>query len=151
MITSANLIFSSMQAIAGASALSTNVIDLGATGTVLGAPTALTRDIGPGEPIALLVEVVTAFSGAGSLTVQVEAGDTTSMVGATVVAQTAALTTAQLGVAGNQISIGLLPNQINKRFLAINYALTAATSFQAGALTAGIVAGLQTNKAAGRA
>jgi hypothetical protein len=126
------------------------VIDLGASATVLGGPTALSRDIGPGTPIAINIEVTTAFTGEGSLTIQVQTCDTASMSGATTVAATAALTTAQLGTAGYQASIGVLPNKVNKRYLAFNYSLTTS-SFTAGAISAGIVAGLQTNKAAGRA
>jgi hypothetical protein len=150
MITSKQQEFSNAQAITTASAVSTNVIDLGVPGTVVGGPAALTRDIGPGEPIAINIEVTTAFTGEGTLTIQVQVCDTTSMSGATTVAATAALSTAQLGTAGYQASIAVLPNKLNKRYLGLNYSLTTS-SFTAGAITAGIVAGVQTNKAAGRA
>src|SRR5690606_28599376 len=36
---------------------STNVIDLGATGTVVKGPAALVRDIGKGEPIAIWIQL----------------------------------------------------------------------------------------------
>lgn len=126
---------------------STNIIDLGAPGTVLGGPAALVRDIGPGEPIPFLCQVTTAVTGAGNVVVQVLKAATLSLVGSTVVAQTGVLTTAQLGTAGAQIPISIVPNDVDQRYLSINFVTSAIT---AGAMSAGIVHGLQTNTVAGR-
>lgn len=126
----------------------TNVIDLGAPGTVLGASTALSRDIGPGEPIPFMAQVTTAFSGAGTATIAIVSAPTTSLTGGTTVAQTQAFTATPL-VAGYQIPLSILPNQLTGRYLGVT--VTISTTSLSGALSMGIVAGLQTNKAAGRA
>ena len=57
MIFDRTLLFSNAQAIT-ADAASTDIVDLGATGTVYGAAAALNRDIGKGEEVALNVQVV---------------------------------------------------------------------------------------------
>src|SRR5262245_9571222 len=134
MITSKNQEFSVAQALTlNGSTVSTNTIDLGATGIVLGGPAALVRDIGPGEPVDIMCQVTTAFTGAGNVQVQVRKCDTLSLVGATVVAQTGFLTTAQLGTAGYNIPIAVLPNDVDQRYLSLNYVSSAIT---AGALSA---------------
>ena len=144
MILSAELELSNNQALTNADAISTNVIDLGAPGTVLGAPAALTRDIGPGTPIPIMILIETAFTGSGTLTIEVQTNSTASMTGATTVARTADLGTVNLA-AGTLIPITVLPNDIDGRYLALNYNLTA--SFSAGGVSAAIVMGVQTNEA----
>lgn len=126
----------------------TNVIDLGAPGTVLGTTVALSRDVGPGEPIPFMAQVTTAFSGVGTFTLRIITAPTTSLTGGTVVAATQAFTATPL-VAGYQIPLSILPNQLTGRYLGIDYVISTTTL--TGSVTAAIVAGLQTNKAAGRA
>lgn len=125
----------------------TNVIDLGAPGTALGAPAALTRDIGPGTPVDIALMVTTAFAGEGTLTVKLVAADTTSLSGGVTVAQSGALTTSSLR-AGAQIPLQFLTLKTNKRYLGAQYTLT---TFTAGSISGGITAGPQTNSAPGRA
>jgi len=148
MIISKQQEFSDAQSLTASFVLSTNVVDLGATGTPLGAPTALTRDIGPGEAIPVMVQVSTAFAGVGSFSVEVQTGDTASLSGATTVVKTEPVTATTL-VAGYQIPIAVLPNKLTGRYLGLKYVLT--TTSLTGAVDAAIVHGLQTNKAAGRA
>ena len=56
MIMDRTLLFSDGQAVT-ATAASTNVVDLGATGTVYGASSPVVRDIGNGTDVDLLVTV----------------------------------------------------------------------------------------------
>ena len=62
MILDLESLFSDDQALT-VTAASTNIIDLGATGTPPLSSTALTRDIGPGMPIDILIQVTVAAGG----------------------------------------------------------------------------------------
>jgi len=139
MIFSAQQLFSDDQAIT-ASADSTNVIDLGVAGTPYDAAAALNQDIGKGSKIPLLVQVTEAFDNLTSLEIKVSIGSTTAL-GTAIVSQTILL--ADL-VAGKQISIEVLPNDITERYLGIEYVVTG-TAPTAGKITAGITMGNQTN------
>lgn len=141
MIFSAQQLFSSDQAVTVA-AVSTNVIDTGVAGTPYGAAAALNKDIGKGNKIPLLVQVTTAFAtgaGATTLTIAVETGATTAL-GTVIHSETIAI--ADL-VAGKQINLDFLPNGVTERYLGLRYTPDAAMN--AGAITAGICMGVQTN------
>jgi len=139
MILSAQQLFSDAQAIT-ATAISTNVIDLGAPGTPYGGAAALHQDVGKGAKIPLLIQVVTAFNNLTSLGIAVETGATTAL-GTVIFTQTILL--ADL-VAGKQVAIDVLPNDIKERYLGVRYTVTG-TAPTAGAVTAGISMGNQTN------
>lgn len=139
MIFSAQQLFSDDQAIT-ASADSTNVIDLGVAGTPYDAAAALNRDIGKGAGVPILVQVTEDFDNLTSLEIKISTGATTAL-GTTVIAQTVLL--ADL-VAGKQMSIVVLPNDITERYLGIEYVVTG-TAPTAGKVTAGITMGVQTN------
>jgi hypothetical protein len=126
-----------------ATALSTNVIDLGLTGTPYGAVAALSADVGKGTAIPFLVQVTTAFATLTSLVVSIEVSANADMSSPTVVAQTGVLPAAVL-VAGKQISIQVLPNDVDKRYLAVRYTV-AGSNATAGNVTAGITMGNQNN------
>jgi len=142
MIFSAQQLFSDDQAIT-VSADSTNVIDLGVRGTPYDAAAALNGDIGKGNPICFLVQVTTAMTAAGAatLTVNISTGATTAL--GTTVATVGPIAVADL-VAGYQIPIQVLPNGITERYLGIEY-VVATGPMTAGAVTAGITKGNQTN------
>lgn len=139
MILSAQSLFSDDQAIT-ASADSTNVYDLGVAGTPYDAAAALNRDIGKGAGVPILVQVTEDFNNLTSLTVNISTGATTAL-GTTVASQTIAL--ADL-VAGKQMSIVVLPNDITERYLGVEYVVTG-TAPTTGKVTAGITMGVQTN------
>tara|TARA_R110000787_G_C13443394_1_gene446758 strand:- start:37943 stop:38374 length:432 start_codon:yes stop_codon:yes gene_type:complete len=139
MIFSAQQLFSDDQAIT-ASADSTNVIDLGVPGTPYGGAAAFTRDIGKGTKIPVLVQVTVAFNNLTTLQVIISTGATTAL-GTAIASQTIAL--ADL-VAGKQISIDVLPNDITERYLGIEY-VVVGTAPTLGQVTAGITMGNQTN------
>jgi len=144
MIFSAEQLFSDDQVIT-VSADSTNVIDLGAPGTPYDAKTNLNQDIGKGNKVPLLVQVTEDFaagtSGAGTLTVNISKGSAASL--GTTVVSVGPIGEADL-VAGYQIPIEVLPNQIDERYLGIEY-VVASGPMTAGKVTAGITMGNQTN------
>lgn len=139
MIFSAQQLFSDDQAVT-ATARSTNVIDLGVAGTAYGAAAAFHQDIGKGAFVPFLVQVTEDFNNATSLTITIETGSSDSL-GTVVVSHTVVL--ADL-VAGYQLPIQVLPNQINERYLGVRYTVTGSAP-TTGQVTAGITMGNQTN------
>tara|TARA_R110002153_G_scaffold101714_2_gene237970 strand:- start:10626 stop:11057 length:432 start_codon:yes stop_codon:yes gene_type:complete len=139
MILSAQQLFSSNQAIT-ATAISTNVIDLGVAGTPFGAASALNMDVGKGTEIPLLIQVTEAFNTLTSLTITIEVGSTTAL-GTAVVSTTILLANLK---AGKQAAMVCLPKDINARYLGVRYTV-AGTNPTAGKITAGITMGVQTN------
>lgn len=141
MILSAQQLFSDDQAVT-ATAISTNVIDLGAAGTPYGAAAALNQDVGKGTPIPILVQVTTAFATLTSLTITVEVSAAAGLTSPQVLA-TETIAVADL-VAGKQTRLQVLPNGADLRHLGIRYTVNGSNA-TAGAITAGISAGNQTN------
>ena len=90
MIMDRTGLFSNAQAIT-ADAASTNIVDLGATGTVYGAASAMVRDVGPGREIPLSVTVVETFTNLTSLAIHVEVDDNSSFSSAKTVFRSPAL------------------------------------------------------------
>lgn len=139
MILSAQQLFSDDQAIT-ASADSTNVIDLGVPGTPFGAVAPLNQDIGKGNKIPVLIQVTEDFNTLTSLEVIISTGATTAL-GTSVISETIPL--AEL-VAGKQMVLEVLPNELTERYLGIEYVVTG-TPPTLGKVTAGISMGNQTN------
>jgi hypothetical protein len=143
MILSAEQLFSDDQAVT-ATAVSTNYIDLGAAGTPYGAAAAMSRDVGKGTIIPLLIQATAAATAAGAATVtfSIETDDNSSFSSATTVATTPAIGKAEL-VAGYRAVLNIVPEKL-ERYVQIRY--TVATGpLTAGAFTAGITMGNQTN------
>jgi len=141
MLFSAEQTFSDAQAIT-TTAVSTNVIDLGATGTVLNAPAALVRDIGKGNPIQVSVTLDVAAGGTTpTLIVTAEIDTTDAFSSATVVATSPTISG---GAAGEQVWMDVfLPEGTNERYLRLNYTTGGTTPTHT--ITAGIVAGRQSS------
>jgi hypothetical protein len=148
MIFSAEQTFSWRQEITG-SVRSTNIIDLKAPGTVIGAPAPLVRDIGKGRGVPILVQIVSDFTGLDSLTVAVqtaaaEAFETTTTV-------LAATLDAEDLRAGKKFPIVWVPLGAASRYLGLTYLVDGAEEGEEeegpvlGLVTAGIVAAVQTN------
>lgn len=118
--------FSDSQAVTS-TAISTNVIDLGATNTL--------KDIGAGEPVWLVVRTITAATDSGSdatLTVTLESDSTANLAtSATVHVSTAALAFATFSPAGTTLLAIRLPNGLYERYLGVRYTVAS------GPLTAG--------------
>ena len=139
MMLSHQLMFSDGQALT-ATAASENVIDLGAPGTVLGAPAALKRDVGRGVPVPFVV-VLGAAAGGTSPTIRVdlEISDTSDFSSAETVLSSAVKSG---GAAGDRIELGsYLPDGTDKRYMRLNYTLGGSSPTYT--VTAGIVAGRQ--------
>jgi hypothetical protein len=143
MIFSAQQIFSDAQAIT-ATAISTNVIDTGVRGTPYDAAAALNGDIGKGTPISVLAQVVTTFATLTSLTISIESDSAVGLDASPIVAASTGAVAAATLVQGYQMPIQVLPNNVTGRYLGIRYTV-GGSSASAGAITAGITLGNQTN------
>lgn len=143
MIFDKQSLFSDDQAIT-ATAVSTNVIDLGATGTPIGGSVALARDLGAGGPVPLRVQVTEAFATLTSLTAVLQTSDAEDFgSGVETVATTGAIAAADL-IAGAVLTPQYVPRGANKRYLRMSYTV-AGSDATAGKIIAGIVTGHQTN------
>jgi hypothetical protein len=139
MILSAQQLFSDDQAVT-ATAISTNVVDMGVAGTPYGAAAALNADKGKGNYVPILVQVTEAFNTLTSLVITIETGSTASL-GTVLSSQTIAL--AGLTV-GKQLAVQVLPQGATERYLGARYTVVG-TNPTLGKVTAGISMGNQTN------
>jgi hypothetical protein len=143
MIFSTEMKFSDDQAVTGDEA-SDNIIDLKGTGTVLGAPAALVKDLGKGNPIPILIQVTEAFDELTTLHVSVQTDDNESFTTPKDIVNTYEVPLASL-VAGYQFPIISVPQEVVERYLRLHYEVTGSAP-TAGKITAGIVMAVQTNK-----
>lgn len=142
MIFDRTLQYSNGQAFT-ATAVSTNVIDHQAAGIPYGASAALTRDLGVGEEVPILVQVTETFTGLTSVAVTYQTCDAEGFgSGVDSVVTTAAIPVADLK-AGYQFAIDQIPFRARKRYSRLNY--TVAGTGTAGKITAGVVAANQRN------
>ncbi len=147
MIFDTTNLFSNDQAVT-VTAASSNVIDLGAPGTVLGAPYPLNRDIGRGNPLPLLIQVTVAFATLTSLKVAVQSSDTEAFTGQVdTVLESEAVPVAQL-LAGYQFPLDHIPKGVKHRYVRLYYTVAGSTA-TAGQVTAGITAGNQDRSVGG--
>lgn len=141
MIFDNTLLFSDGQAITG-DAASTNVVDLGSTGTPYGG-NQLTADFGKGTKIPLYLYVTATFNNLTSITIQLQKDTVENFASATNVWEHTVVL-ADL-TAGSKISLpDYLPEGVDQRYLRLNYDVTG-TDPSTGAITAGVVAARQTN------
>ena len=140
MIFDKTLQFSDQQAIT-ATAVSTNVIDLLPTGTVYGHAAALLRDLGIGNKIPLLVQVVQAFNTLTSLTIALQGSTDEAFSSPQTIFTTPAVPLASL-VVGYQVPIDFIPRGATYRYLRLSYTV-AGSNPSTGKITAGVVAGVQ--------
>lgn len=137
MIMDATLQFSNAQAIT-ADAASTNIVDLGATGTVYGASAAIVRDIGKGKDVPLVVTVAEAFNNLTSLNISVQVDDNSAFSSAKTVYRSPEYTLAQLAVGAEFLLPDALPIGTNERYVRLYYDITG-TAPSTGKITAGVV------------
>lgn len=141
MILSAQQLFSDDQAVT-ATAVSTNVIDLGVAGTPYGTVAALNQDVGKGNPVPVLIQVTDDFATLTSLTITLETSANSDLSSSTVLASET-VAAADL-VAGKQTFMQCLPNGADQRYLGVRYTVGGSNA-TAGTITAGISMGNQTN------
>lgn len=141
MILNANLLLSDGQAIT-ATAISANVIPWEATGS---APyeTALTRNLGSGTPIPILIQVIEAFATLTSLTITIETADNAALSsGAVVLASSGAIPVASL-VAGYRPSFTrFVPDATMKEYFGLRYTVGGSNA-TAGRITAAVATEVQ--------
>ena len=138
MIFDKTNLFSDDQAIT-ATAVSTNVIDLGATGTPkLRNATPLQRNISKGTPIPILVQVTEAFNTLTSLAIAIQTDDNEAFSSPTTVySESIVLANLTLGA---RVAIDWLPKNIKERYVRLNYTVTG-TNPTLGKVMAGITMG----------
>lgn len=139
MILDLQSMFSDDQALT-VTAVSTNIIDLGATGTPPLSSTALTRDIGPGMPIDILIQLTVAAGGTTPTLIATLQKDTVSGFGSPETVAVSA--TLAGGAVGARLSIRWIPDGSDQRFLRLNYTLAGTNPTYT--VTAGIALGIQT-------
>jgi hypothetical protein len=141
MIFDNSLLFSDAQAIT-ADAVSTNVVDLGNTGTPYGGRK-LVADFGKGHKIPLFVFVTASFNTLTSLTITLETDSVENFASPKEVASKTYLL-AEL-TAGRELSFpDSLLEGTDERYVRLNYNVNGSNP-TTGALTAGVVAARQTN------
>jgi len=141
MIFSRALLFSDGQAITATTA-STNVIDLGATGTVNGASAPMVREIGFGTDAELSISATQSFNNLTSMTISVQVDDNAAFTSPTTVSTSAAYTLAQLATGAKYLLPSRLPAGTNERYVRLFYTVTG-TAPTTGRITAGVVAARQ--------
>lgn len=129
MLFDAKLLMSNAQAVT-ASAASTDIIDRGDS-----------KDVGRGGDIPLVIQVVESFNTLTSLTIDLQTDDSPGFGSARSLFQIV-VPLADLKL-GYQAAVITLP-QKTKRYLRVNYTVTG-TAPTTGKITAGVVAGVQTN------
>ena len=137
MILDSQTLFSNAQAIT-ADAGSTNQIDLSPRAT------GVTRSIGAGNQVPIMIQVVETFNNLTSLAVSLQVDEDSAFGSPTTVATTAAIPLASL-VAGYLFNLDYIPRGTNERYVRLYYDVTG-TAPTAGKITAGIsLSGPQTN------
>lgn len=141
MLFDKETMFSDAQAIT-ADAASENVIDLGATGTPFGSSVALVRDVGRGYCCPVSVLVGEAFNNLTSLQVTLQVSTDEAF---TSPKEVASKTYALADLATGQLSFpdGLIEGT-DERYVRLFFDVTG-TAPTTGQITAGVVAGRQTN------
>lgn len=137
--------FSSAQPITATTA-STNVFDSGATGTLLNANAPLLRDLGKGNPLPLAIRVVQSFNNLTSLQIAYQVADDAAFTqNVTTAANSPTYTLAQVQTGAAHLLPDSVPVGANRRYHRLMYTVTG-TAPTTGAITAGFVAGVQTNQ-----
>lgn len=141
MLMDRSLLFSDGQAIT-ATAASTNVVDLGATGTVYGASSPIVRDIGKGGSVPLYCGVTQSFNNLTSLTITVETDSDSAFGSPTTVFTSPAYALADLATGARYLLPDSIPVGTAERYMRLKYTV-AGTAPTLGKITAGVVDGRQ--------
>ena len=143
MIMDLTTLFSDGQAIT-ADAASTNVVDLGATGTIYGYSSPMVRDVGPGSTVPLFIGVTEGFNNLTSIAISIQTDSTPAFSTPKTVWGPMTYTLAQLAVGAEYLLPDALPVGTNERYVRLYYDITG-TAPTLGKITAGVVLGRQTN------
>lgn len=143
MIMDRTGLFSERQAIT-ATAASTNLVDLGATGTPYGATSPIVRDVGKGNQVPLFCGVTETFNNLTSLAISIETDDNAAFASAVTVWTSPAYTLAQLATGAKYLLPDYLPVGVNERYMRLKYTVVG-TAPTTGRITAGVVFDRQSN------
>lgn len=136
MILDSNLIFSEDQAVT-ATAISENVIQLPANGTPAYEASAVTRELGKGNELPLLIQVTEDFATLTSLTITVETSAAAGLTSSTVLASSGAIAVADL-VAGYRPSFTRVwPDGDLLEYIGLRYTVTGSNA-TAGKISAAL-------------
>ena len=141
MLLDNQALYSDKQAIT-ATAVSTNFINHGAPGTPPHAPSPVKADLGGGNKTEVLVQVTEDFAGGTSLQVDLQMSTDAAFTAPVVVASSGVVPAANL-TAGVTLSPSIISPGAAYQYSRLNY--TVVGPFTAGAITAGVTAGIQTN------
>mgnify|MGYP006883135867 CR=1 FL=1 len=136
MIFDAQALFSDDQAIT-ATAVSTNVIDLGAPDTPKHAAAAIGQDVGFGNAKAIRIQVTADFATLTSLTFTLQKDTVENFASPETVVALGTVAVADL-VAGYVLPLEVLPRGIDQQYLRLNYTVVGSNA-TAGTITAGLV------------
>jgi hypothetical protein len=143
MILNKNLIFSEMQAITG-TAISQNVIQWSPNGTVPYEAAPISRNLGEGTPIPVMMLVNETFNTLTSLTITLETADNAALSsGAVVLATSGAILQASLVFGYRPLFIRSLPIATLKQYLGMRYTV-AGSNPSTGKITAVLGTEIQT-------
>ena len=143
MIFDATLQVSDRQPITADTA-STNIIDLGGTGAAYGAAAPLTRDIGKGLPVPLIVTVTETFNNLTSMNIAIQVDDNPAFASPRTAARSPEYTLADLAMGKQYLLPDSFPVGTNERYVRLFYDITG-TAPTLGRITAGAVMARQTN------
>lgn len=123
---------------------STNIIDLGQTGTPYGAAAPLRRDVGKGTDVPLTVNVVETFNNLTSLTIEVQTDDNPGFTSPTTVYRSPAYTLGQVAVGARYLLPDTIPVGTDERYMSLFYTVVG-TGPTTGRITAGTTFARQSN------
>lgn len=135
MIIDSQLILSDAQAVT-ATAISENVIQFPAMGTEPRATSALTRNLGAGNDVPVLIQVIEDFATLTSLTITLETSAAAGLTSPTVLYTSGAIPVADL-VAGYRPAMRWMPDATLLEYLGLRYTVTGSNA-TAGKITAAI-------------
>lgn len=136
MILDANLILSENQAVT-ATAVSTNVIAWPDNGTVPREAAAITRNLGAGTPIPMLMQVTENFAALTSLTITIETSANADMSSSVVLSSSGAIALASLKAGYRPTFTRHVPDATMLKYFALRYTVTGSNA-TAGKITAAV-------------
>ena len=142
MILNKNLILSEAQAIT-ATAISQNVIQWPTNGIMYGDAAATPRNLGPGNPMPILLQVVEAFNTLTSLTITLETSAAADLSSSTVLASSGAIPLATLIIGHRPSFLRYFPDATLLAFIGLRYTVTG-TNPTLGKITAAVATEVQT-------
>lgn len=144
MILNKNLLLSDGQAIT-ATAISENVILWPTNGTPPFEAAAITRNLGAGTPIPILIQVIETFATLTSLTITIETADNAALSSnAVVLASSGAVAAASLVAGYRPTFTRWMPDATMKSYFGLRYTVGGSNA-TAGKITAAIATEVQAN------